>query len=102
MDGPQSESRSNGLGMLLISPVVFSGWFVRFFDERVGRREREGASHAAVDSQLQAVIMLRKKLPSTRDCALMTPGLNGTRCSTFCSVGGCPVIGELMNGAALK
>jgi hypothetical protein len=45
---------------------------------------------------------LLKKLPSTRDCALMMPGLNGTRCSTFCSVGGCPVIGELMNGAALK
>mgnify|MGYP006171701841 CR=1 FL=1 len=30
------------------------------------------------------------------DCALMMPGLNGTRCSTFCRVGGWPVIGELM------
>jgi hypothetical protein len=31
-DGPHNESRSNGLGMLLMSPVVFSGWFVRFLD----------------------------------------------------------------------
>src|SRR5919106_1673198 len=31
-DGPHSESRSNGFGMLLMSPVVFSGWFVRFLD----------------------------------------------------------------------
>src|SRR5687767_8220256 len=32
MDGPHSDSRSKGLGMLLMSPVVFSGWFVRFLD----------------------------------------------------------------------
>jgi hypothetical protein len=32
-EGPHSDSRSNGFGILLMRPCVFSGWLVRFFEK---------------------------------------------------------------------
>ena len=52
--GPQSESRSKGSGMLLISPVVFSGWFVMFFE-------------SAYEPDSEKVRAIRR---STRSCRL--------------------------------
>ena len=53
-DGPHSDSRSNGFGMLLMSPVVFSGWFVRFFE-------------SAYEPENENVRAMRR---STRSCRL--------------------------------
>ena len=88
--------------MLLINPCVFSGWFVRFFESAYEPEIEKVRAIRRSTRNCRLWYSLRKKLPRTRDWALMIPGLKGTRCSTFCSVGGCPVIGELMKGAALK
>ena len=88
--------------MLLMRPVVFSGWFVRLLDNAY---DAENDNVRAIRRSTRSCMLwyvLSKKLPRTRDCALMMPGLNGTRSSMFCADGGSPVLGELMKGAALK
>ena len=52
--GPPQRLRSNGFGMLLMRPVVFSGWFVRLLDN-------------AYEAENENVRAIRR---STRSCML--------------------------------
>ena len=61
-DGPQSESRSNGLGMLLIKPLRILRLVRQVLRERIQARDREGARHPSIDAQLQAVILASEEV----------------------------------------
>ena len=61
-EGPHKDSRSNGFGMLLMSPVVFSGWLVRFFESAYEPEKEKVPHEAPLDPQLQAVILAAEKI----------------------------------------